>query len=354
MLNHKKIITVAAMSMLILTGCAAEEATEPASDTTSSPSASASPTETETPTATPTPEESAQPSEAPAETPEATTLPETPKPAEEATEPPEIGGYPDPVDAQEKVPAPGPEDQGAPVLSGAKLIAGGEASAVTIVSGTGTVPITFTRDPGSTAPNLPTYVSASCDGQSTYSGAFNTTGSGSVTKDISFSGNTCTINVKVAQPSPKWEGTYSAVYAAPGAPQHTSTGVSSVVGAGWVSSAVTGSRDYTLSTPAGFKGAVDIKLTACSSEGGTSDATATKACGEFVQKGVGSSATVVLSDSSGTLGSQNISITPEKHHDMLSFSLPRATTGPIIITVHQSSGSAMLVHGPGTRAVGTV
>src|SRR5699024_8503386 len=89
------------------------------------------------------------------------------------------------------------------------LASGGSTRTVATASGTGTFRLGFTRAASSAAPNLPTYVSTICDGASVYSGAFNTTSAGPVVQEVPFSGASCSIKVKVSQPSPKWTGTSS-------------------------------------------------------------------------------------------------------------------------------------------------
>lgn len=269
-------------------------------------------------------------------------------PVEVAPAPVEVAPAPAPVATTtwEAAPAPAP----APVPAGTTVAAESTIN-LTTVSGTGTIPVTITRDPGSAAPNIPTYISAICDGASVYSGAYNATWQ-PLTTNISYAGSNCRIVATVKYPSAKWVGTYNASIIGLGAPTATA-GTPSVTAATWASRAVAGTDYFTLYTPAGFRGAVDLKLTACSSQGGTSDATAKYACGNLVQKGIGSSAAITISDSAGVLTSANIHISAERHHETLHLPLGRAAHGPITITVTSTGGSATLVHGPGTRAVGT-
>lgn len=284
---------------------------------------------------------------------------EAPAPVEIAAPAP-VEAAPAPVEAPapapvatttwEAAPAPVAPPAPAPVPVGTTVAAESTIN-LTTVSGTGTIPVTITRDPGSAAPNIPTYISAICDGASVYSGAYNATWQ-PLTTNISYAGSNCRIVATVKYPSAKWVGTYNASIIGLGAPT-VSAGTPSVTAATWASRAVAGTDYFTLYTPAGFRGAVDLKLTACSSQGGTSDATAKYACGNLVQKGVGSSAAITISDSAGVLTSANIHISAERHHETLHLPLGRAAHGPITITVTSTGGSATLVHGPGTRAVGT-
>lgn len=239
----------------------------------------------------------------------------------------------------------------APVVGGT-TVASEQTVTLTTVSGNGSIPVTISRDPASAAPNIPTYVSAICDGQSVGSLSANAN-SEVYNSSISFSGNNCKIIASVKNPSSKWAGTYNASIIGLGTPTYRN-GTSSVVEAGWVSQAVAGTSNFTLATATGFQGAVDLKLTACSSDGGTSDSTASHACAGLVQKNVGSTAVITLSDSAGVLTTQTVTISADRHHASAHFDLPRATTGAITITVSSTNGSAILVHGPGSRAVGTL
>lgn len=253
-----------------------------------------------------------------------------------------------PVDPPELVPT---EDvpQGSPTT----LSSGGATQTVARVSGTGTIRLGFTRTESSAAPNLPTYVSAICDGESVYSGAFNTTTAGPVVQDVPFSGSSCVVKVKVAQPSPRWAGTSSAVVVTRDAAAETQQGSPYVEDATWTTTAVTGSDAFEIAVPEGFTGTVSVKLTACSSEGGTSDATRDFACGEHVEKGVGSEGTITVSDGEQLLASTSFDISAETHHDMVTLDIEEPAADDLVVGVERTDGSAVLVHGPGTGAVGT-
>lgn len=232
------------------------------------------------------------------------------------------------------------------------LIAGSDARTVATVSGTGSVRLGFARSTSSAAPNLPTYVSAICDGTSVYSGAFNTTTQGAVAQDVPFSGSSCTIQVKIAQPSAKWVGTTSSVLVTQDRPE-TQSGTPYVETASWTSTAVSGSDDFEIDVPEGFTGTVSVKLTACSSKGGTTDDTKEFACGDLVQKGVGSEGTITVSDGGQVLVETGFDITAETHHDMVTLDVSEPASDDLTLDVERTGGSAVVVHGPGTSAVGT-
>lgn len=232
------------------------------------------------------------------------------------------------------------------------LSSGGATVTVATVSGTGTIPLGFTRSASSAAPNLPTYVSAICDGESVYSAAFNTTTADPVVQEIPFSGSSCSIRVKVAQPSPKWAGTSSSIVVTEAEPE-THGGTPYVHKAGWTSNAVSGSETFGMEVPDGFDGTVTLKLTACSSRGGTSDETKDFACGDLVQKDVGSQGVVTVSDGKKELDSAGFDISAATHHDMVSLDVEDVAGDQLTITVEHTGGSAILVHGPGSGAVGT-
>lgn len=265
------------------------------------------------------------------------------------------------VSAQPPPPRPQATDPGSPGTGvgepagrfDVQVIAGREATTIATVSGTGTIAVTMARDTGSTAPNLPTYISSICDGASVYSGAFNTTGGGPFTKDVPFSGESCSVRVKVDQPSSRWSGTWSAVNLTIGATSLVS-GEGSVIAADWASRPVNVSDSFELATPAGFEGTLSIKMTACSSEGGTSDATVTSGCAGLVQRDVASSISLDVTDASGLLAHQDVTVTADTHHDTITLFMARPSVGPITLTVTWTAGSAMLIHGPGTRAVGVI
>jgi len=239
-----------------------------------------------------------------------------------------------------------------PTETVATLRAGGSAVTVASLSGTGAVTLGFTRTSSSTAPNLPTYVSTMCDGASVYSGAFNTTTQGPVVQDVPYSGAQCSIRVRVAQPSARWAGTTSAIVVTRDDAQ-PQAGIPYVERADWTTAAVPGSDAFRLAVPEGFTGAVSVKLTSCSSQGGTSDATRDFACGDLVQRGVGSEGTVTVSDGEQILAETDFDISAETHHDMVTVDIADPAAGDLTIVVERSGGSAVLVHGPGTGAVGT-
>lgn len=239
-----------------------------------------------------------------------------------------------------------------PQGDGTTLQAGGATATVATVSGTGSVDLGFTRTSSSSAPNLPTYVSTICDGASVYSGAFNTTTQGPVVQDVPYSGTNCVIKVRVAQPSDRWTGTSSSVVVTHDEPDSQS-GTPYVEQAEWTTTAVDGEDSFTIDVPAGFTGTVSLKLTACSSQGGTSDQTRKHACGDLVQKGIGSEGSFTVSDGQQVLAETGFDITAETHHDMVTVDVEEPAADDLTISVEQTDGSAVLVHGPGTSVVGT-
>lgn len=183
---------------------------------------------------------------------------------------------------QENVPMPAPQVEPAveqapitetrpePVpLTGTLLTSGAGAQTLGTYSGSGNITLTINRDPNSAAPNIPTYISMICDGVSLRGGAVNATSTeGQSTITVAYAGSNCILSASAAQPSAKWAGTYNGVYVAVGAPVATNgVGTPTLINAGWVSTAVAGTNSFILPTPAGFRGAVDMKLTACSSQG---------------------------------------------------------------------------------------
>lgn len=253
------------------------------------------------------------------------------------------------VGSAPEAPAPNPGP-----LTGTLVYAGDAVTVGGPYSGSGTVYVTYTRDPNTAAPNLPVYTSMICDGSSVYSGAQNATQSGPVELTAPYAGSNCVLKTKVAYPSSKWNGSHAAVYVNVGAPQ-ANAGTPSVTDSGFVSTPVIGTQSFTIGSPSGLNnGAMDIKLTACSSRGGTSDATRQYGCDGYIQQGVGSGATLTASDANGVLGSTQIWIDANTHHAMARITFSRQTAGSVTLTVTQNNGSAMLVHGPGTRITGTL
>lgn len=239
-----------------------------------------------------------------------------------------------------------------PQGGGTTVHAGGDSARVATVSGTGSITLGFTRTSSSTAPNLPTYVSTICDGTSVYSGAFNTTTQGPVVQDVPYSGANCSIQVRVAQPSDRWTGTSSSVVVTRDEPE-SQGGTPYVEKADWTTTAVAGESSFDIAVPAGFTGTVSVKLTACSSEGGTSDETRKFACGDLVQKGVGTEGALTVSDRQRVLAETSFDITAETHHDMVTVEVDEPAADDLTISVERTGGSAVLVHGPGTSVVGT-
>ena len=230
------------------------------------------------------------------------------------------------------------------------LRAGGQATTIATLSGSGKISVRATRDPNSAAPNIPTYLSMLCDGGSVYSGAFNTTGTHEVT--VPYAGSTCRLIGRTAQPSQRWAGTTSTVWVT-ATDTAATTGTPAVVSAPWASRPVASSGQFTFPNADGITGHVTLKLTACSSSGGTTDATGANLCGGHVQRGIGSSFTVTITDQNGTLYSGTHEISAARHHDMVTLPTSRAVSGDVRVQLVRVSGSAVLVHGPGSRVVGT-
>lgn len=288
--------------------------------------------------------------------PDASALPDLIPAPDEPTEVPEAETVEAPVEpgaADDLGPAEVSVDEEVPTGGGETLHAGGSTKTVATVAGTGSITLGFTRTAGSTAPNLPTYVSTICDGSSVYSGAFNTTTQGPVVQEVPYSGAACSIRVRVAQPSDRWTGTSSSVVVTRDQPEAQPSGAPYVEKAEWTTTAVSGGETFEIDVPEGFTGTVSLKLTACSSQGGTSDATNKFACGDLVQKGVGSEGSISISDGEDVLATSGYDITAETHHDMVTLSIDEPAADDLTISVERSGGSAVLVHGPGTSAVGT-
>lgn len=250
-------------------------------------------------------------------------------------------------------PVAAPAATGPVTVAGIRLVAGEDSQTVYVpTTESGSATLTLTRDAASAAPNIPTYVSTLCNGTSVYSGATNTTSAGA-TLVVPWSGGGCKIIAKAAQPSAKWTGTWSGVTVSVGSVEG-GTGTPVTVDAAWTSRAVAGSETFTIDTPDGFVGSIYAAVTACSSEGGTSDASAQYACGQMVRRGTGSTAAITLSDASGVLARTKVTVSAEQHHAMVTLDCPRPTLGAVTLTVTHLDGSALLVHGPKTRAVGNV
>jgi len=226
---------------------------------------------------------------------------------------------------------------------------GAESKTITTVSGNGSVKLVFSRDSKSSAPNLPTFVSAICGANSVYSGAFNTSIGEKFSKTIPFSGN-CKIKVLVSYPSSKWRGSYNAVKVSYGNVKQSS-GKSYFGQAQWKTRPVIGTSDFNISSPSNFKGFLNIKLTACSSKNGATDKTATNACDGYVKKDVGSSGKIEIRNNGKVVHSQKYNISYKKHHDTFTIPLSKLNSNNLTITVKKNSGSAVLVHGTGGSSI---
>lgn len=224
-----------------------------------------------------------------------------------------------------------------------------EATTVRKVSGNGVLPMRITRDPKSAAPNLPTYVSMICSNGSTYSAAYNTSAGETLAKDAPFSGE-CTLKVKTAYPTPKWNGTHNAIYVSTGSPEYASGDRHYTTKAGWKTRPVSDSSDFQISTPAGLKGSVVVKLTGCSSRGGASDTTAKYACDGHINK-TSSKGYVQIINGGKVVNTMNYNISVNKHHD--TFTIPVSLSSEnVTVRVVKTSGASVLVHGPGSSVTG--
>ena len=61
---------------------------------------------------------------------------------------------------------------------------------------------------------------------------------------------------------------------------------------------------------------------------------------------------IVVSDSEGGIVDVDVVVSPERHHDIVSIPVGRATSGNVVVTVIHRRGSAVLAHGPGSGSVG--
>lgn len=227
--------------------------------------------------------------------------------------------------------------------------AGSDSRTIAQVSGNGSIRLVFSRDGKSSAPNIPTFVSAICGANSVYSGAFNTTVGKPFSKTIPFNGN-CKIKALVTYPSGKWRGSYNAVKISYGNIQKQS-GNGYFSQAKWKTRPVSKSSTFNFSSPNSFKGNVVLKMTACSSRNGASDKTATNACDGHVRKDVGSSGTIEIRNNGKLVASQNYSISYKKHHDTFTIRLPKLNNKNVSVTVKKKSGSSVLVHGTGGSSI---
>lgn len=96
---------------------------------------------------------------------------------------------------------------------------------------------------------------------------------------------------------------------------------------------------------------MSLYVTNCSTRGGSTDATIKNGCDGYVQKKKSSTIELTIRDGGGTLGTVRRKITYERHHDVVSFRLPRAAIGDVTVTARTVSGPAVLVHGPHSRFV---
>lgn len=238
------------------------------------------------------------------------------------------------------------KDQG----QGFLVVAGEDSQTIAQYSGSGFLSLKLFRDTMSAAPNIPTYVSVICDGSSVYSGAYNSTDD-AITRLVPYAGQDCRVKVKSDYPSKRWSGSYNAVRVVVEDGQRFS-GTPSVHKAKWITRAVSSHDSFHFESLPGMNGILSLKVTACSSSGGTSDPSASYACGNLVQKNVGSSFWVTLKDGAGrTLYSGQHTVSASRHHDMISIPVTSAD-GSVDVDISYASGSPVLIHGPGSSFVG--
>lgn len=224
-----------------------------------------------------------------------------------------------------------------------------DATTVRTVSGNGVLPIRITRDSSSAAPNLPTYVSMICSNGGTYSAAYNTSAGETLMKDAPFSGD-CTLKVKTAYPTPRWNGTYNAIYVSTGSPEYASGDRHYTAKASWKTRPVSNSSDFHMSAPAGLRGSVVVKLTGCSSRGGASDSTAKYACDGHVNK-TNSKGYIQIINGGKVVNRMDYNISVNKHHD--TFTIPvNLSSKDVTVRVVKTSGASVLTHGPGSSVTG--
>lgn len=224
-----------------------------------------------------------------------------------------------------------------------------DATTVRTVSGNGVLPIRITRDSSSAAPNLPTYVSMICSNGGTYSAAYNTSAGETLMKNAPFSGD-CTLKVKTAYPTPRWNGTYNAIYVSTGSPEYASGDRHYTAKASWKTRPVSSSSDFHMSTPAGLRGSVVVKLTGCSSRGGASDSTAKYACDGHVNK-TNSKGYIQIINGGKVVNRMDYNISVNKHHD--TFTIPvNLSSKDVTVRVVKTSGASVLTHGPGSSVTG--
>lgn len=226
-----------------------------------------------------------------------------------------------------------------------------EATTIRSVKGVGTIPVVITLDPKSTAPALPTYVLVSCtDRLNPYAGGYNTIAGQTTVKQIPYSGD-CVVKVRSAYPTPKWEGKYNAIQVSTGTPTPLDADGEPYTGrAQWKSRPVASSSEFSMDAPAGFRGNVVMKVTACSTRGGATDKTASFACDGHINR-TNSRGRIEVLNGGKVVATQPFDIELNKHHE--TFTIPVKLSAPDVkIRVVKTSGTSILVHGPGSSIVG--
>lgn len=218
-------------------------------------------------------------------------------------------------------------------------------------TGAGWVEVTYAWKEGA-VPNLPVFTAAICrDTPTAYSGAFNLANRRTVKKIIPFAGTDCRVKVAPSA-TERWSGQRIAIEASLGKVGYLK-GEPFHLDADWTSQAVSDAQTFSLGDQTDFQGFLMLKLTTCSSEGGTSDSTASFACRGRVQPKTNSKIEATLRDERGVLLKEQHLVTWTAHHNTFTTRLPRAVEGKLVLDVKRLEGAAMLVHGPGSGLTGT-
>ena len=241
------------------------------------------------------------------------------------------------------------------IVGSNRLKAGEGSSVVWRGSGYGFVTLKTQHDPSSASPGMPTIVSLMCDGRpvSVYKGAFNTTNiDGVITKRIPYAGKDCRMIAKVSQSSKKWHGTSSWIYYTVHDTKLRNGGNYHAKTIPWNSRAITSSRTFSYGDQTGFEGFVVLKLTTCSTNGGSTDSTIKNGCNGLVNKSANGKYRVEVFDDSGKIADNTHYISYRRHHDMFTYETGRKVRGNLRVKVTPVSGLAVIVHGDGSSLIG--
>lgn len=216
--------------------------------------------------------------------------------------------------------------------------------------GVGYVTLTYSRAPGPDR-NAAVFTSVFCDGDSSvYGGAFNLESGMTTQKIVPFAGNRCRIGI-APRADERWRGNEIAIRVEAGDPV-VLEGKPYHATAEWVTKPISDSRVLSFGDQSKFEGFLTLKLTACSTRGGATDATASDACKGHVLSRTDSEVVIRIEDDKGLLVSQNAHVAWRTHHDTFTVELPRRVEGTLRVKVAKLAGSDMLVHGPGSGLVG--